>query len=141
MVMAKTTSAHVKRPALSRIFLWLFLPLLMLIVCLPQAQARPKSMEELAAIMGKLVETGVSYGAIPSLYRPRYDRVMDADLNTIRRLLTVCVRNERMEEGHLGTSFDSGCLLAALRRLDADIDRRLREEDGPADEPDALAVA
>ena len=82
MVMAKTTSAHVKRPALSRIFLWLFLPLLMLIVCLPQAQARPKSMEELAAIMGKLVETGVSYGAIPSLYRPRYDRVMDADLNT-----------------------------------------------------------
>lgn len=31
--------------------------------------------------------------------------------------------------------------LAALRRLDADIDRRLREEDRPADEPDALAVA
>ena len=83
MLMAKKSPAHVKRHALSRIFLWLFLPLLMLIVCLPQAQARPKSMEELAAIMGKLVETGVSYGAIPSLYRPRYDRVMDADLNTI----------------------------------------------------------
>jgi hypothetical protein len=43
----------------------------------------------------------------------------EADLNTIRRLLTVCVRSERMDEGHLGSSFDSGCLLAALRRLKA----------------------
>ena len=82
MVMAKKSPVRLKRLALSHIFLRLFLPLLMLLVCLPEAQARPKSMEELAAITGKLVETGVSYGAIPSLYRPRYDRVMDADLNT-----------------------------------------------------------
>lgn len=47
-----------------------------------EGQARPRSMEDLAAISGKLVETGVSYGAIPSLYRPRYDRTLDADLNT-----------------------------------------------------------
>lgn len=55
-----------------------------LLVCLwtpPPAQARPRSLQELAAIMGKLVETGVKYGAITSLYRPRYDRIQDANLS------------------------------------------------------------
>ena len=61
--------------------------LALLVLCIllfyPAAsQARPKNMADLAAISDKLVETGVSYGAIPSLYRPRYDRVLDADLNT-----------------------------------------------------------
>ena len=46
-----------------------------------QAQARPRSLQELAAIMGKVVETGVKYGSIPSLYRPRYDLVQDANLS------------------------------------------------------------
>ena len=45
------------------------------------AQARPRSLQELAAIMGKVVETGVKYGSIPSLYRPRYDLVQDANLS------------------------------------------------------------
>lgn len=45
------------------------------------AQARPRSLQELAAISGKLVKTGVQYGSIPSLYRPRYDRIQDANLS------------------------------------------------------------
>jgi len=54
-----------------------------LLFCLwtPQAQARPRSLQQLAAIMSKLVETGVKYGAITSLYRPRYDRIQDANLS------------------------------------------------------------
>lgn len=46
-----------------------------------EAQARPRSLQELAAITGKLIETGVKYGSIPSLYRPRYDRIQDANLS------------------------------------------------------------
>ncbi|MDR3357720.1 MAG: DUF3179 domain-containing protein [Desulfovibrio sp.] len=41
-------------------------------------------MEQLAAVTKKLVQTNVGYGAIPALYRPRYDRVQDADLNMSR---------------------------------------------------------
>lgn len=43
--------------------------------------ARPQNLQQLADITKKLTETNVSYGAIPSLYRPRYDRVQDADLS------------------------------------------------------------
>ncbi len=80
--MTEKSSAGRKCSAFVRIFPQLILALLTLLVWPPEAQARPKSMQELASITGKLVETGVAYGAIPSLYRPRYDRVMDADLNT-----------------------------------------------------------
>lgn len=45
-----------------------------------QGQAIPKSAAELAAITDKLLQTSVTYGAIPSLYRPEYIRVIDADL-------------------------------------------------------------
>ena len=48
----------------------------------PEAAARPRSIEELAAISGKLVDTGTEYGSIPSLYRPRYDRIQDANLSS-----------------------------------------------------------
>lgn len=44
------------------------------------ARAVPKNSRELAAITDKLLQTAVSYGAIPSLYRPQYVRVIDADL-------------------------------------------------------------
>ena len=44
------------------------------------APAIPKSMAELSRITDKLLQTSVSYGAIPSMYRPRYGRIMDADL-------------------------------------------------------------
>ena len=47
----------------------------------PNAHARPRSLQELAIINGKLIETGVKYGSIPSLYRPRYDLVQDANLS------------------------------------------------------------
>ncbi|MDR2745107.1 MAG: DUF3179 domain-containing protein [Desulfovibrio sp.] len=48
------------------------------------ARARPKNLEQLAAVTKSLVQTSVGYGAIPALYRPRYDRVQDADLNMSR---------------------------------------------------------
>lgn len=44
------------------------------------ARAIPKSQRELAAITDNLLQTAVSYGAIPSLYKPQYVRVIDADL-------------------------------------------------------------
>ena len=47
----------------------------------PRAEARPRSLQQLAAINGKLIETGVKYGSIPSLYRPRYDVIQDANLS------------------------------------------------------------
>ncbi|MDD4702316.1 MAG: DUF3179 domain-containing (seleno)protein, partial [Desulfovibrio sp.] len=81
-VTSKKPSAEKKCSAFAQFFSLLLFALLTLFVCLPEVEARPKSMEALAAITGKLVETGVKYGAIPSLYRPRYDRVIDADLNT-----------------------------------------------------------
>lgn len=81
-LMPKKSSAEKKCSAFVQLFSQLLFMLLALFVSLPDVQARPKSMEELATITGKLVETGVAYGAIPSLYRPRYDRVIDADLNT-----------------------------------------------------------
>lgn len=45
-----------------------------------EGQAIPKNARELAAITDKLLQTSVTYGAIPSLYRPEYVRVIDADL-------------------------------------------------------------
>ena len=45
-------------------------------------EARPRSMEDLARISNKLLSTGVSYGAIPSLYRPKYDRIQEANLSS-----------------------------------------------------------
>lgn len=50
-------------------------------------------------------------------YRANPATLQDADLPALRRLLTVSVRAERMDEGHLGTIYEEGCLLAALRRL------------------------
>lgn len=53
--------------------------LLSLALPLP-ASAIPKSMEELSRITDKLLQTSVTYGAIPSLFRPKFGRIMDADL-------------------------------------------------------------
>lgn len=63
--------------------LWrpLLAALLLLAAVAPGVGARPRSLQDLAAITGKLVATGIKYGEIPSLYRPRYDRVSDADLS------------------------------------------------------------
>ena len=44
------------------------------------AYSRPKTMEELSDIVNKLSETSSQYGVIKPLYRPRYDRIQDADL-------------------------------------------------------------
>lgn len=45
------------------------------------AQARPQNLQELADINKKLTESGIEYGQIPSLYRPRFDRMQDAGLS------------------------------------------------------------
>ena len=42
--------------------------------------ARPTTMGQLASINNKLTKTPVGYGAIEALYRPRYCRVLDANL-------------------------------------------------------------
>ncbi len=59
----------------------LLLLLSMLPISLPVSlSARPTTMGQLAAINNKLTKTDVGYGAIEALYRPRYDRVLDANL-------------------------------------------------------------
>jgi len=45
-----------------------------------QLSAIPGSEQELARIADKLTQTSVTYGSIPSLYRPQYTRVVDAAL-------------------------------------------------------------
>jgi hypothetical protein len=46
-----------------------------------QPSAIPKDEQELARIVDRLIETSVTYGSIPSLYRPAYVRVIDAGLS------------------------------------------------------------
>lgn len=59
----------------------LFFLLSTLPVTLPDTvTARPTTMGQLSSINNKLTKTSVGYGAIEALYRPRYDRVMDANL-------------------------------------------------------------
>ena len=60
-----------------------FLPLLLLggLLTGGTAQARPQNLQELANINKKLTESGIEYGQIPSLYRPRFDRMQDAGLS------------------------------------------------------------
>lgn len=59
------------------------LPLLLLSLVLMSetAAARPQNLQELADINKKLTESGIQYGQIPSLYRPRFDRMQDAGLS------------------------------------------------------------
>ncbi|REK17990.1 MAG: hypothetical protein DWQ37_05570 [Planctomycetota bacterium] len=45
------------------------------------------------------------------------NRLASADATTIRRLLTTHVRQDRFCEGHLAAMFESGHIVAALRRL------------------------
>ncbi len=48
-------------------------------------------------------------------FRPEYFET--ATLNQVRRYLMLCTRGERFCDGHVAGEFDSGALLAALRRL------------------------
>ena len=45
------------------------------------------------------------------------ERIDAADIKTIRKLLTTHVRKERFREGHLAEMFESGHVVALLRRL------------------------
>lgn len=64
--------------ALAGSLLFLFFSCAMIVP--EMASARPTTMGQLASINNKLTKTDVGYGAIEALYRPRYDRVMDANL-------------------------------------------------------------
>ena len=57
------------------------LSLLAVMATLASAEARPRNLQELADIGKKLTESGIQYGQIPSLYRPRFDRMQDAGLS------------------------------------------------------------
>lgn len=45
-----------------------------------RSEARPKTIEELAAISSHLVATGVKHGSITTIYQPRFNRVQEANL-------------------------------------------------------------
>lgn len=65
------------------------------------------------------------------LYHARPTQLDGVDLETLRKLLTAHVRQDRFCEGHLGDVFESGHLLAILRRLR---DLRAVSAKGPSDE-------
>ena len=68
----------------SRPFRWLRLcaALLALLVSAPAPLPAARiTMDDLARIHDKLIQTSVGYGAIPSIYRPRYGSAADADLS------------------------------------------------------------
>ncbi|MDR1856873.1 MAG: DUF3179 domain-containing protein [Desulfovibrio sp.] len=79
------TQGNDERRRKARFRPWMPLACLVMLLawCLPPtpAQSRPGSLQELADINNKLIQTKVNYGDIPTLYRPRYDRVQDADLS------------------------------------------------------------
>jgi O-acetyl-ADP-ribose deacetylase len=56
-------------------------------------------------------------------YRENRGMISGADLETLRKLLTTHVREDRFAEGHLSSAFKSGEIVAILRRL-----KELREE-------------
>lgn len=45
-----------------------------------KSQARPKTIEELAGFSNHLVATGVKHGSITTIYKPRFNRVQEANL-------------------------------------------------------------
>jgi hypothetical protein len=47
------------------------------------------------------------------------EKLGDADIATIRKLLTLHVRRDRFSEGHLAAMVESGHLAAIVRRLQA----------------------
>ena len=46
------------------------------------------------------------------------DRLANADVGTIRKLLTLHIRNDRFNEGHLAAMVEDGHLAAVVRRLE-----------------------
>ena len=56
-------------------------------------------------------------------YRSDPGSLAQADLLTVRKLLTLHVRADRFVEGHLASAFENGQIVAILRRL-----KHLREE-------------
>ena len=56
---------------------------------------------------------------IAGMYVKDAHKLDEADLNTIRRLLTTHVRQEKFCEGHMAQVFECGHLVAILRRLKA----------------------
>ncbi|MEI7706386.1 MAG: DUF6508 domain-containing protein [Deltaproteobacteria bacterium] len=60
---------------------------------------------------------GGSFQAQAEEYFEKPDRLDTADLDTLRRLLTLHVRKDRFADGHLLSMFQTGHMQAILRRL------------------------
>ena len=58
---------------------------------------------------------GVPFSVLGASFPPEYFRT--ATLDGIRRYLVLCTRGERFCDGHIASQFESGAILAALRRL------------------------
>ena len=60
-----------------------------------------------------------SWGEETKRYQSDLDALAKADLLTVRKLLTAHTRADRFVEGHLVSLFESGHIIAVLRRLEA----------------------
>jgi hypothetical protein len=72
--------------------------------------------------------------SVMSAHFPR-DYFESATLNQVRRYLVLCARGERFCDGHIASQFESGSILAALKRLSF-----LRRELHPCDSLWALCA-
>ncbi len=60
-------------------------------------------------------EEGIAFSVLGVSHPPEF--LARASLNQVRRYLVLCTRGERFGDGHIAGEFESGALLAALRRL------------------------
>lgn len=60
-------------------------------------------------------EDGVTFSVLGAHFPPEYFQT--ATLNQVRRYLVLCSRGERFCDGHIESEFQSGSVVAALRRL------------------------
>lgn len=60
-------------------------------------------------------QDGIEFSVMGAHFPPEY--FDSATLNQVRRYLVLCTRGERFCDGHIASQFESGSMLAALRRL------------------------
>lgn len=58
---------------------------------------------------------GIPFSVMGAHFPPDYFE--SATLNQVRRYLVLCTRGERFCDGHIASQFESGSILAALKRL------------------------
>lgn len=68
-----------------------------------------------AALPEDPTQEGIPFSVLGAHFPPEY--FDSATLNQVRRYLVLCTRGARFCDGHIASQFESGALLAALRRL------------------------